>query len=118
MKTQVLSTLGVALLALAMVPLASAAGEPEIDGKAKFLEYKCLMCHGVAAEGLKAKAKVEKMKGPDLSGFKSEVEFARLASFLRGEIAVDGRKHTKPFKGSDEELQAIIDWLGSLEVQN
>ncbi len=27
------------------------------------------------------------------------------------------RSHSKPFKGTDEELQAILDWLGSLAAQ-
>lgn len=104
----------VAILALA-VPPATSAGE-EADAKALFVEtHKCNMCHGVAAAGIEAKTTSDKMKGPDLSGFKSDKDLAELAAFMRKEN--EGEQHKKGFKGTDEELQAILDWLGSLEAQ-
>ena len=45
---------------------------------------------------------VQYMKGADLGGA------------VGGEF---GSTHSKPFKGTDEELQTILDWLGSLEAQ-
>ena len=117
MKKNLLTALTLAVVALAATSLLLAEEGGEINGRAAFDESKCVMCHGVAAEDLKAKAKSEKMLGPDLSGFKSDMEFAKMAAFMRGEIAIEGSKHKKPFKGTDEELQAIIDWLGSLEAQ-
>jgi mono/diheme cytochrome c family protein len=117
MKESVFRTGGIVALALTVAPLLMAAEGNDIDGKAEFGEQKCLMCHGVAAEDLKPKARSEKMLGPDLSGFRSKMAFSKMAAFLRGEIQVDGAKHRKPFKGTDEELQAIIDWLGSLEIK-
>ncbi len=103
----------VAILALAApVTLAEDTG----DAKALFVEtHKCNMCHGVAAEGIEAKTKSEKMKGEDLSGYKSDKELADLAAFMRKES--EGDQHKKGFKGTDEELQTILDWLGSLEAQ-
>lgn len=117
MKRMVISALATVLSSAALGAVPAVAEASDIDGKAKFLEHKCIMCHSVETEGMVAKARVEKMKGPDLSGYTSEVEFSKMAAYLRAEIAVAGKKHTKPFKGTDEELQAIIDWLGSLEAQ-
>lgn len=99
---------------VAWVAPATAVAE-ELDGKALFVEtHKCNMCHGVPAAEIESKTKSESMKGADLGG-KIEAEFDKLAAFMRNEAELDGAKHKKPFKGSDEELQAIVDWLGSLE---
>jgi mono/diheme cytochrome c family protein len=117
MKRNLLTALTLAVIASTATPLLLAEDASEINGRAVFNESKCVMCHGVVAEDLKAMAKSEKMLGPDLSGFKSDMEFAKVAAFMRGEIALEGAKHKKPFKGTDEELQAILDWLGSLEAQ-
>ena len=85
-------------------------------GQALFTDtHKCNMCHAVPAAGIEAKTKSEKMKGGDLGG-KIEAEFAEIAAYVRKEGELDGKTHKKPFKGTDEELKAIIDWLGSLEA--
>ena len=85
-------------------------------GQALFTDtHKCNMCHAVPAAGIEAKTKSEKMKGGDLGG-KIEAEFAEIAAYVRKEGELDGKTHKKPFKGTDEELQAIIDWLGTLEA--
>ncbi len=88
----------------------------EKDGKAVFEAQKCNMCHAVPAVGIESKTSSEKMKGPDLGG-KIEVDFATIAAYIRKAGELDGKQHKKEFKGTDEELQAIIDWLGSLEAQ-
>ena len=117
MKKATVAVLAIAILALTATPIVFAEEDNEKEGRAAFDANKCVMCHGVAAEDLKPKAKSEKMLGPDLSGFKSEVELPKMLAYMRGESAIDGAKHKKPFKGTDEELQAIFDWLGSLEAQ-
>ena len=105
----------VALAATLLFQPASVAGEGT-DAKTLFVEtHKCQMCHGVPAADIEAKMKSEKMKGPDLGG-KIKVEFEKLAAYLRKAGELDGEEHNKEFKGTDEELQAIIDWLGSLEA--
>ena len=106
----------VAILALAAPPATFA--DEEVDAEALFVEtHKCNMCHGVAAEGIEAKTKSDKMKGPDLSGYTSDKELAEIAAYARKEADIDGKQHKKGFKGTDEELQTILDWLGSLEAQ-
>ena len=104
-----------ALLAVLLIQPATAA--EEMDGQALFVDtYKCNMCHAVPAAEIEAKMKSEKMQGPELGG-KVEVDFEKLAAYLRKQGDLDGEEHNKEFKGSDEELQAIVDWLGSLEAK-
>ncbi len=105
------------VLALLLLPAAAFGEEAALDGKTLFTDtHKCNMCHAVPAAEIEAKTKSEKMKGADLGG-KVEGEFAEIAAYVRKEGELDGKTHKKPFKGTDEELQAIVDWLGSLEAQ-
>ncbi len=93
----------------------AATAEEQPDGKAIFLAQKCNMCHGVAAAAIAATVKSDKMKGPDLSGFEAtDAEAMKKFLFLKGEI--DGQKHKKEFKGTDAELQAVLDWLKAQKV--
>lgn len=92
---------------------ANAAEEPA--GQGAFMAHKCNMCHAVSAAGIEATTKSESMKGADLGG-KIEGDFKAIAAYVRKEGEIDGKTHKKGFKGTDEELQAIIDWLGSLEA--
>lgn len=120
MKTLWLSTLTLALACLVVSligPVATVQAEEEAPGAATFLAHKCNMCHGVATAQIEPKTKNEKMLGPDLSGFSTEAEFATVAAYVRKAGELDGKSHKKEFKGTDEELQAIVDWLGSLEAQ-
>jgi len=99
--------------------LANTASGGGGKGMELFQKQKCSTCHSVKAAGIEAKTTSDKMKGPDLSGYELEVDIADLAAFLRKEAEMDGTdgQHKTSFKGTDEELQAIIDWLGSLEAQ-
>ena len=111
------ATVLVAALIAASLLAPSAATAEELDGKALFTEtHKCNMCHAVPAAEIEAKTKSEKMKGADLGG-KIESDFEAIAAYVRKAGELDGKSHKKEFKGTDEELQAIIDWLGSLEAQ-
>lgn len=84
-------------------------------GREQLLAHKCELCHGVAAAGIKSRAKTPKMEGPDLSGYGTDDPEA-LSAYLRKQKEQNGEKHKREFKGSDEELQQILDWLGSLEA--
>ena len=106
-----IAALGLAVLALAAV---SATAEEEMapsPGHAAFETLKCNMCHSVSTAGIESKTKSEKMFGGDLVGLGEEWDAAKLATYLNQELEVDGEKHKKEFKGSDEELQALVDWL-------
>ncbi len=91
---------------------AADAAEP---GREQFLAHKCELCHGVAAAGIASRAKTAKMEGPDLSAYHTD-EPETLAAYLRKQSEGEGGKHKREFKGSDEELQLILDWLESLEA--
>jgi mono/diheme cytochrome c family protein len=103
-----------ALLLLLALP-ATGADSP---GKTAFLAQKCNLCHGVEAEGIEAKTSSEKLKGPDLTLVASRHDAEWIAKFVKREIQQNGADHKKEFKGSDEELQAIIDWLKALAAAN
>jgi hypothetical protein len=88
------------------------AGKTSLDGKKLFTEtYSCNRCHSVSEADIQAKAKSDKMKGPDLSGYTSGKSISELAAFLGGSAASGGKKHMKVFTGSEQELQALVDWL-------
>ena len=87
------------------------AGEGGMDGKAIFLAQKCDMCHSVSTAGIEAKSKA--MKAPDLVGVVTAEHDAKwIGEYVRKQVDLDGKKHGKAFTGSDEELKALISWLG------
>ncbi len=104
----------IAAFAFSAVPAAQAA-DAETALKLYTETHKCNMCHAVPAAEIEAKTKSEKMKGADLGGH-IEADFETIAAYVRKEGELDGKTHKKPFKGTDEELQAIVDWLGTLEA--
>ena len=107
---------GAAIAVLLLVSAAStSAGEAEMEGKEQFMSAGCATCHSVATAEIEAKTTSEKMRGPDVGGLKSD-NVEELVQYIRKEVERDGKSHMKGFKGTDEELQAIIDWLGSLEA--
>ena len=117
MKKATFIVLAMAALALSAAPGVFAEEGSKTEGRAAFDEHKCLHVSRGRRRGPEAQGEVGEDAGPDLSGFKSESELSKMAAYMRGEVAINGAKHKKPFKGTDEELQAIIDWLGSLEAQ-
>ena len=102
--------LSVALIAVAALALTAAqVNAQEADGQAVFEAQKCNMCHGVPAVGIESKTQSEKMKGPDL--LIGEWEKDLLFKYIKQEAKVDDQEHKKGFKGTDEELQVLVDWL-------
>lgn len=97
-------------------PAGGAAETPEVlDGKQIFLAQKCNLCHGVSSAGITATTKSEKMKGPDLTGLAAKRDARLLNDFLRKKAAINEKKHSKEFTGSDEEIGALIAWLQKQE---
>ena len=94
-------------LAFTAAPLAA----QEADGKAVLEAEKCNLCHAVSTVGIEAKTKSDKLKGPDLVNLADDYEADWIVKYLKKEADKEGKSHTKPFKGSDEELQALVDWL-------
>jgi len=117
--------LGVPVLLAVTLPLlaapapaaAAAGGDPAgMPGKAVFVDMKCSLCHSVDSLAIERKSKSEKTKGPDLSAIGSEHDAAWLAKWLRHEIAAeDGKKHSKEWKGTPEQLQQVTEFLAALK---
>ena len=78
------------------------------DGKQIFLDQKCNMCHAVSSAGITPTSKI---KAPDLAGLSSKEDPAFVTKFLKKEADKNGKKHMKPFTGTDEELAAVVAWL-------
>ena len=91
---------------------APAAPADKLDGKAIFLAQKCNLCHAVSSAAIVRTSKSEKMKGPDLAGVGKRREAAWMRRWLTKEESVNGKKHLYTLKGTPQELDALIAWLG------
>jgi mono/diheme cytochrome c family protein len=99
-------------------PLVAAAEPPRVlDGKQIFLAQKCNICHAVSSATIQATTKSEKMKGPDLTGLAVKRDARLLNDYLRKKADINGKKHSKEFTGSDEEIGALIAWLQKQETK-
>ncbi len=92
------------------------------DGKAIFLKNKCISCHAIVAQGISKKAdeeeKIDKDKEvPDLSGVGLERSADWMSKYLQKKESIKGEKHSKKFKGSDEELAVLTKWLETLKTE-
>jgi cytochrome c2 len=106
----VLGSLAVGGLFLAAMVDSPAVAEGEKnDGKAIFLAQKCNTCHAVPSVGIEATTKSEAMKGPDIKGISVDAE--KLGQYLRKKAQIDGKDHKKEYKGDDDKLKVLIDWV-------
>lgn len=114
MQTKI--TLTLLLLVAAAVGFPSMSlGLDEPAGKALFVKSNCSTCHSVKSEGIEAKR--DMAKAPDMSNAATLIPSADWAKkFVLREETKDGKKHLKPYKGSDKDLEKIIDWLMTLKA--
>ncbi len=121
MKDKVtLAILAAAALALAAVPVNASAAA---DGKEIFLSSKCTKCHSIKALGIeRQKSEDEDMEDPnakqppDLSKVGTKHDSEWLHGWLTKEITNDqGKKHKMRFRGDEEELDALVNFLLSLK---
>jgi mono/diheme cytochrome c family protein len=87
------------------VPPTSAAAT---DGRQIFLDQKCNMCHTVSSASITPTSKI---KAPDLTGLSSKEDAAFLKKYLKKEADKNGKKHIKPFAGTDAQFDALVSWL-------
>jgi hypothetical protein len=81
------------------------------EGQKILIENKCDKCHSVSTVGIEAEKTTGKMAGGDLVNLADSYEADWIIKYVKKEADLDGKKHMKGFKGSDEELQALVDWL-------
>lgn len=104
-------------LGLLLTLTGTAVNADEAEGKKEFIAQKCNVCHSISSEEITHTSKIEKLVGPDLAGIAERREAPWLRTYIqREQLGDNGKKHAKPFKGSDEELQAIVTWLGTLKT--
>ena len=95
--------------AFAPTPIPTAS--PALDDGEEAFRKNCAECHGVKVAKIEATAKNEKDRGPDLTGIGEKYQPQWIARYVKEEADNDGKSHKKKFKGSDEELQVLVDWL-------
>lgn len=100
----------VALFAFAF----SFSQDQKLEGKQVFIDNKCTMCHSVTSMEITSK----KENAVDLSNVGSNVKSELLKSYLLKEAKINEKDHKIKFKGTDEELNALVNWLTSLKVES
>lgn len=111
-------------IALICATAAAPAKAEDSAGLKLFKQNKCTQCHSidslkiskVKSDDDEDDAKDEngkKLEPPDLSGAGKDHDAAWFAKWLKKEVEVDGHKHKKKFKGSEEELKVVSDWIVS-----
>lgn len=77
------------------------------DGKQIFMDNKCNMCHSIEVLEIEGKKK----DSADLSTTGADHDAEFLMQYLKKEAATGEDEHKVKFKGTDEELQVLVDWL-------
>lgn len=92
----------------AAAPAPAPAAAPAA-GREVFLEQNCQRCHAVSSAGIEARVTTGRTAGGDLST--STMDRAALRAVTLREQEVDDRRHPGQFKGTPDELEAMVDWL-------
>ena len=100
----------VALFAFAF----SFSQDQKFNGKQIFIDNKCTMCHSVTSLEITSK----KENAVDLSNIGSDLKPELLKSYLMKEAKINEKEHKLKFKGTDEELNALVDWLMTLKIES
>lgn len=95
--------------------LSGATASLAAEGKEVFLSQKCNMCHPMEAQGIKATMQMPKMEPGDLSKVGAEHDAAWIEKYLTQQAELNSKKHTKKWTGSEEDLKALAEWLGSMK---
>src|SRR5512132_2591130 len=102
----ILAVLLVALVCRSFIPSAQAAADPAL-GEKIYSAKRCGACHLIQGKGGKS--------GPPLSDIASKRDAQWLKAFLKDPKAINPESKMSPFKGTDEELEALVSYLLSLK---
>lgn len=84
-------------------------------GKDIYINAKCNTCHAVKSKGITSK---QAEKYPDLSNYGSlGIDSETTTKYLNKEAEIKGKKHPVKFKGTEEELKKLVDWLLTLKQE-
>lgn len=86
----------------------------EHEGKELFIKEKCNTCHTVKSQNIEATRGND--ESPDFSNASELIPDAAWAKkFVLREETKDGKKHRRPFKGDEKDLEKIVAWLMTLK---
>lgn len=91
-----------------------AEADPALIAKGEkiFADKNCVPCHAIKGRG----GTVGPMgRGPDLSTVGAQRNAQWLKAFLKDPKAVNAKSKMMAFKGAEEELEALVAYLGSLK---
>ena len=100
------------IIALYGVAFAGPGEEPA--GKKVFVDSKCGTCHAVESAKLVTKSK---KPAPDLSSIGTAKKADFLHKYLMKQEKIEGKAHPVAFKGSEEDLKKLTEWLGTLKAK-
>ncbi|MDP2363131.1 MAG: c-type cytochrome [Ignavibacteria bacterium] len=83
------------------------------DGKKIFVDSKCTMCHTVQSAGIVSK----KSDATDLSTVGTDKTEEFLMKYLKKEIKFNDKDHKSSFKGNEEDLKTLVEWLLTLKSE-
>lgn len=86
----------------------------KLDGKQIFIDSKCDNCHTVVSMEITSK----KESAVDLSNAASAGKAESLKSYLLKKSKINDNNHKLKFKGTDEELNALVNWLLTLKTES
>lgn len=112
LKVTLAFLLTIGVLSFALVQFAQAEGK---DGKTIFEEAKCTACHGIQSQGVEAKKKSD--KNPDLSKITAGKDIEFWAKYMKKDESLNNKKHPIPFKGSDDDLKVMMEWLMAISAE-
>ncbi|MBI1937882.1 MAG: c-type cytochrome [Ignavibacteriales bacterium] len=93
---------------------AQQAEEPK--GKILFKESKCVSCHAIESQGFVKKGKSTAPDLSDVGSKHSDIEW--LKKYLTKQETMNDLKHAVSFKGGEEELQTLGEWLTTLKKES
>jgi cytochrome c553 len=84
----------------------------EHPGKKVFMDAKCQTCHTVESENITSKSK----KATDLSNVGAVYRANFLEQFLVKKEKINKKVHPQAFKGSNEDLNQLAEWMQTLNT--
>jgi cytochrome c2 len=101
-----LAVLLVTLCFLNFIPSVQAAADPAL-GEKIYSAKRCAACHAIQGKGGKL--------GPPLSSIASKRDAQWLKAFLKDPKTINPESKMSPFKGTEEELEALVTYLLTLK---
>jgi len=81
-------------------------------GEKTFAGKKCVLCHAINGKGGTVGPLA---RGPDLSTAGAQRDAQWLKAFMKDPKAVNSKAKMMAFKGTEEELEALVAYMGSLK---